>query len=78
MTDFEAKIISIEYHKPEYHITIEIYVDKVLDSEVAIHAQDNLTFQEIRNLVLANLQSIKNALDLGAELNSHVGQIITL
>lgn len=78
MTEFKAKIISVEYHKPEYHINIKIYIDNIYDSDTTIHAKDNLTFQEIRNLVLVKLQSIKNALGLGAELNSHVGQEIIL
>lgn len=76
--EFKAKIISVEYHKPEYHITIEIYVDEVLDSNVTIHTQDTMTFIEIRTMVLAELQAIKNALELGAELNSHIGQEIIL
>lgn len=78
MTEFKAKIISVEYHKPEYHINIEIYIDDVYDSETTVTAQDTLTFLEVRNLVLDQLNAIKNALDLGAELESHIGQEIIL
>lgn len=78
MTEFKAKIQSVEYHKPEYHITIEIYIDDVYDSDTMITAQDTLTFLEVRTLVLDHLNAIKNALDLGAELESHVGQEIIL
>lgn len=78
MTEFKAKIISVEYHKPEYHITIEVYIDDVLNSETMITAQDTLTFLEIRALVLDQLHAIKDALELGAELNSHIGQEIIL
>jgi len=78
MSKFKAKIISVEYHKPEYHITIKIYIDDVLDSDAMVTAQDNLTFVEVRDLVLNKLHEIKNALDLGAELESHIGQEIIL
>lgn len=78
MSEFKAKILNVEYHKPEYHINIEIYIDDVYDSETTVTAQDTLAFLEVRNLVLEKLQAIKNALDLGAELESHVGQEIIL
>jgi len=78
MTEFKAKIIYVEYHKPEYHISIEIYIDGVHDSDTMITAQDTCTFLEVRTLVLDQLNAIKNALDLGAELESHVGQEIIL
>ena len=78
MAEFKAKIKTVEYHKPEYHITIEIYIDDVYDSETTVTAQDTLTFLEVRNLVLDQLNAIKNALDLGAELESHIGQEIIL
>lgn len=78
MTEFKAEIISVEYHKPEYRITIKIYINGVYDSETMITAQDTFTFIEVRNLVLDQLHAIKNALDLGAELESRVGQEIIL
>ena len=78
MSEFKAKIISVEYHKPEYHITIEIYIDDVHDSDAMVTAQDSLTFIEVRGLVLSKLHEIKNTLDLGAELESHIGQEIIL
>lgn len=78
MVEFKAKIKSVEYHKPEYHITIEIYIDDVYDSDTMITAQDDLMFIAVRNLVLDKLHEIKNALELGAELNSHIGQEIIL
>jgi len=78
MSEFKAKILNVEYHKPEYHITIEIYIDDVHDSNTMITAQDSLTFIEVRGLVLDKLNEIKNALDLGAELESHIGQEIIL
>lgn len=78
MSEFKAKIIGVEYHKPEYHITIEIYIDDVHNSDTMITAQDNLTFIGVRDLVLDKLHEIKNALDLGAELESHIRQEIIL
>ena len=78
MSEFKAKIMSVEYHRPEYHINIEIYIDDVHDSDTMITAQDDLTFIQIRDLVLDKLHAIKDALELGAELNSHIGQEIIL
>lgn len=78
MNEFKAKIINVEYHKPEYHIIIEIYINNVHDSDAIVNAQDNLSFIEVRDLILNKLHKIKNALDLGAELNSHIGQEIIL
>ena len=78
MSEFKAKIIGVEYLKPEYHITVKIYVDDMHDSDAMITAQDSLTFIEVRDLVLNKLHEIKNALDLGAELESHIGQEIIL
>ena len=78
MSEFKAKILNVEYHKPEYHITIEIYIDDVHNSDTMITAQDNLTFIGVRDLVLDKLHEIKNALDLGAELESHIRQEIIL
>ena len=78
MTEFKAKIKTVEYFKPEYHITIEIYIDDIYDSETMITAEDTLTFLEVRDIVLDKLHAIKDALELGAELNSHIGQEIIL
>ena len=78
MTEIKAKVVSIEYHKPEYHISIEIYIDNALDSETVVTISDYVDINTVKEIVKDKLREIKNALSLGSQLDTYVGQEIIL
>ena len=63
----------MEYHKPEYHVNIEIYIDNKLDSKTTLHATDTLSIQDVESLIEDQLKAKESALSLGSALNDLIG-----
>lgn len=78
MVEFKAKVISIEYHKPEYHVNIEIYIDGVLNSDTTVNIPDDISIDAAKEMVKDKLREIKASLTLGHQLNTYIEQEIIL
>lgn len=78
MAEFKAKIMSVEYYKPEYHVNVEIYIDNIFNSDAMITVPDNLNIDEAKELVKDKLREIKATFTLGHQLDGYVGQEIVL
>jgi len=78
MVEFKAEIISVRYHKPEYHVNVKIYIDSIYNSDAVITVLDGINIDDAKELVKDKLKEIKASLTLGSQLNGYVRKEIVL